>query len=121
MYTLYDSSGSASLAVRWRLRALGIGDRHETVHLAAGQQRLPDELQLNPKGRVPTVDSAPIFVCAPRPLPLAERHPEAGWAPAAGIREPQMPRHGMLRLAKRMKTGPAFVHLDAIAGLSAWA
>lgn len=86
MYTLYYSPGAASLAVHWML--IEIGAPHELVKLdlAAGEQRRPEYLALNPGGVVPTlvVDGTPMSECAAILLYLAERHPEAALAPAAG-------------------------------------
>jgi glutathione S-transferase len=86
MYTLYYSPGAASLAVHWML--IEIGAPHELVKLdlAAGEQRRPEYLALNPNGVVPTlvVDGTPMTECAAILLYLAERHPETAFAPPAG-------------------------------------
>lgn len=108
MYTLYHSPGAASLAVHWLLLELGAEHRLEKVDLAAGQQRQADYLKLNPNGVVPTliVDGAPMYECAALLLMLAERHPEAGLAPAPGSRERQLYLQWMLHLANTLQ--PAF-------------
>jgi glutathione S-transferase len=108
MYTLYYAPGAASLAVHWLLLELGAEHRLEKVDLAAGQQRQADYLKLNPNGVVPTliVDGAPMYECAALLLMLAERHPEAGLAPAPGSRERQLYLQWMLHLANTLQ--PAF-------------
>lgn len=86
MYTLYYGRGAASLAIHAALRE--IGAPYELVHidLQAGQQRSPEYLRLNPQGKVPTlvIDGKPLHESAALMMMLAERHPEAGLAPAAG-------------------------------------
>ena len=108
MYTLYYAPGAASLAVHWLLIELGVEHRLEKVDLAAGQQRQADYLKLNPSGVVPTliVDGAPMYECAALLLMLAERHPEAGFAPPPGSRERQIYLQWMLHLANTLQ--PAF-------------
>jgi glutathione S-transferase len=108
MYTLYYAPGAASLAVHWLLIELGAEHRLEKVDLAAGQQRTVDYLKLNPNGVVPTliVDGAPMYECAALLLMLAERHPEAGFAPQPGSRERPLYLQWMLHLANTLQ--PAF-------------
>jgi glutathione S-transferase len=84
-YTLFCAPGSASLAVHWMLIELGVEFRAERVDLAAGEQRSPAYLQLNPAGRVPTlvVDGQATTESAALLMLLAERHPNAKLAPAS--------------------------------------
>jgi glutathione S-transferase len=86
MYTLYYSPGSASLCVHWML--IELGEPHELVKvdIEGGENRKPEYLQLNSGGVVPTllVDGMPLGESAGLCMILAERHPEAGFAPAAG-------------------------------------
>jgi len=86
MYILYYSPGSASMAVHQAL--LEVGAPHELckLDLEAKAQKSPEYLRLNPNGTVPTliVDGAPVYECAALLMLLAERHPEAGLAPAPG-------------------------------------
>lgn len=86
MYTLYYAPGAASLAVHWMLLELGVPFEATRLDLGAGQQKDPAYLKLNPNGLVPTlvVDGTPVYECAAILLALAERHPEATLAPAAG-------------------------------------
>ena len=86
MYTLYWSPGAASLCVHWML--IEIGEPHELrkLDLEAGDHRKPDYLHLNPNGLVPTlvVEGKPLYESAALLMLLAERHPQAGLAPAVG-------------------------------------
>ena len=56
------------------------------LHLNKGEHKTPEYLALNPDGVVPTliIDGAPITQMAGIATLLAERHPEAGFAPAPG-------------------------------------
>ena len=86
MYTLYWSPGTASLCVHWML--IELGEPHELVQvdIEAGEHRKPEYLKLNPSGVVPTlvVDGVPLGEAAALCMILAERHPQAGFAPAIG-------------------------------------
>lgn len=83
-YTLYYSPGSASMAVHWMLIELGVAFDAQCVDLKAGAQHTPEYMRLNPAGRVPTliVDGFPRTESAALLMLLAERHPQAGLAPA---------------------------------------
>jgi glutathione S-transferase len=83
-YVLYYAPGAASLAVHWMLIELGIAFQTERLDLAAGEQRSPSFLKLNPMGQVPAlvVDGQVYTESAALLMLLAERHPEAGLAPA---------------------------------------
>jgi glutathione S-transferase len=85
VYTLYYSPGAASMLVHLTLLESGAAHRLEHVDLDAGQQRSAEYLALNPNGVVPTllVDGQPHGEAAALAILLAERHPEAGLAPAA--------------------------------------
>jgi glutathione S-transferase len=65
-----------------------LGEPHELVKLdiEAGEHRKPEYLKLNPGGVVPTlvVEGVPLGESAALCMILAERHPQAGFAPAAG-------------------------------------
>jgi glutathione S-transferase len=65
-----------------------LGAPHELVKLdlEAGDQRKPAYLKLNPNGFVPTliVDGTPLHEAAALLMLLAERHPQAGFAPPPG-------------------------------------
>ncbi|WP_233835606.1 glutathione S-transferase family protein [Paraburkholderia sp. ZP32-5] len=85
-YVLYYSPGAASMPVHWMLIEMGVPFEARLVDIDAGQQRDADYLRLNPAGRVPTlvVDGTPRHESAALLMLLAERHPEAGLAPAPG-------------------------------------
>lgn len=85
-YTLYYSPGAASMAVHWMLIEAGIAFEARLIDIDTGAQRNPEYLRLNPSGRVPTliVDGVPRHESTALLMLLAERHPEAGLAPAPG-------------------------------------
>jgi len=89
MYTLYYGRGAASLAIHAALKEIGTPYELAEVDLEAGQQRSPEYLRLNPQGKVPTllVDGKPCHESAALMMILAERHPQAALAPAAGTLE----------------------------------
>jgi glutathione S-transferase len=84
--TLFYAPGTASFAVHWMLIELGLDFQAERVDLAAGEQRAPAFLALNPAGRVPTmvIDGQAFTESAALLMLLAERSPDAGFAPAPG-------------------------------------
>ena len=86
MYTLYYAPGAASMLPHLVLLETGAAHALQAVDIAARQQKSADYLKLNPNGLVPTllVDGTPMAEAAAQALLLAERHPEAGLAPAAG-------------------------------------
>ena len=57
-----------------------------SLDIEAGEHRKPEYLKLNPGGVVPTlvVEGVPLGESAALCMILAERHPQAGFAPAAG-------------------------------------
>lgn len=89
MYRLYYAPGAASLAAHWMLIELDVPHELRRLDLGAGEHKDPDYLRLNPNGLVPTlvVDDLPVYECAAILMLLAERHPEARFAPAAGTAE----------------------------------
>jgi glutathione S-transferase len=86
MYTLYYAPGSANLVVHLALLEIGAPHTLERIDIAAGQQRSAAYLAINANGVVPTlmVDGMPHGEAAALTMLLAERHPEAVLAPAAG-------------------------------------
>jgi glutathione S-transferase len=85
-YRLHYTPSTASLAVHWMLIELGVPFGLDLVDFAVDAQRSPAFLKLNPSGRVPVlvVDGAPRAEVAALLMLLAERHPEAGFAPEVG-------------------------------------
>ncbi|MEO6264284.1 MAG: glutathione S-transferase family protein [Luteimonas sp.] len=84
MYQLYYAPGAASMLVHWLLLELDVPHELQLVDTAAGAQKRPEYLALNPNGVVPTlvVDGKPRFEAAALAMTLADRHPQAGLAPA---------------------------------------
>lgn len=89
MYKLYYSPSTASLCVHWMLIELGVPFETVEIDFDTEAQKAADYLKLNPNGQVPTliVDGAPVTESAAILMLLAERHPEAGFAPAPGSAE----------------------------------
>lgn len=89
MYRLYGSPSTASLVVHWMLLELGVPFELEMLDFETKDQKSADYLKLNPGGVVPTliVDGAPMVESGAILMLLAERHPEAGLAPAVGAPE----------------------------------
>jgi glutathione S-transferase len=56
MFNLYYSPGACSLAPHIVLEELGVAYETHKVNLAAGEQRTPEYLKMNPLGRVPTLE-----------------------------------------------------------------
>ncbi len=86
MYTLYWSPGTASLCVHWMLIELGAPHELVKIDIEAGEHRKPEYLRLNPSGLVPTLvaEGTPLSESAALLMILAERHPQAGFAPPPG-------------------------------------
>jgi glutathione S-transferase len=108
MYVLYYSPGTASMAVHQALLELGAPHELRMVDLDSKEQHSPDYLRLNPNGTVPTlvVDGLAVYECAALLLMLAERHPDAGLAPAPGAPGRAVWLQWMVHLANTLH--PAF-------------
>ena len=83
MDTFYFAPGTCSLAVHIALEEAGASFQAVRVDLAQGQQRTPDYLRLNPKGRVPMLLTAQGALTETPALLLyvAQSFPQAGLAP----------------------------------------
>ncbi|MCR6496958.1 glutathione S-transferase [Thermomonas sp. S9] len=81
---LYYAPGAASFLVHWLLLETGLPHELRLVDTAAREQKSPEYLALNPNGVVPTLvlDGKPQYEAAALAMLLAERHPQAGLAPA---------------------------------------
>jgi len=88
-YTLYYAPGAASLVVHWLLLEVEAPHALALVDTAAGAQKRPEYLALNPNGVVPTlvIDGAPHYEAAALAMHLADAFPVAAFAPA--LSEPQ--------------------------------
>ena len=87
MYTLYYSPGSASMAPHGVLEESGAAYTLARVDMAANKHKEAEYLRLNPHGRVPTLvvdGKQPIYEATAICLFIADRHPNAGLAPAIG-------------------------------------
>ena len=87
MYKLFWSPGSAAMAPMALLNAIGVP--HELIKIddEKNEQKSAAYMQFNPHGRVPTLvydGDRVMYEAAAICLFLAERHPEAGLAPAPG-------------------------------------
>lgn len=80
---LYFGPGSCALASHIVLEEIGVAHEAVKVDLAAGEQRKPDYLAVNPKGRVPALATANgILTETPAILIyLAQSFPDAALAP----------------------------------------
>ena len=89
MYTLYGSPSTAGTAIHWLLLELGVPFEARMLDFEAGEHKGPAYLAINPDGVVPTliIDGAPVTEMAAIATLMAERHPEAGFAPAVGSAE----------------------------------
>lgn len=84
MLTFYHSGGlSCSVATHIALEEAGADYRDVKVDLAAGEQRKPEYLKINPKGRVPVLvtDKGPLTETVALLLYVAQTHPAAKLAP----------------------------------------
>lgn len=84
MDVLYYAPGAASFLVHWLLIEFDTPYELRLVDTAAKQQKTPEYLALNPNGVVPTlvIDGKPRYEAAALAMLLADRHPQAGFAPA---------------------------------------
>lgn len=108
MYTLYYAPGAANMAPHAALEEIGAPHKLVKLDLGAGDQRKPDYLKLNPKGRVPLLSDGDygLSEAAAIILYLADRHPAGGLAP----QDPQARGHfyqWLLYLTNTLQ--PAFV------------
>jgi glutathione S-transferase len=83
---LYYAPGAASMLVHWLLIELDVPHQLHLVDTAAGAQKTPEYLALNPNGVVPTLvtGGTPMHEAAALAMTLADEHPQAGLAPAPG-------------------------------------
>jgi glutathione S-transferase len=84
--TFYYSPMSSATRIHWALEELGIPYDKVKLDLAAGDQKKPEYLALNPNGKVPLIvdDGLPIFESLAILLYLGERYGvDKGLFPAA--------------------------------------
>jgi glutathione S-transferase len=90
MLTLYYSSGACSMASHIGLEEAGAGYETKAVALAKGEQRSPDYLKINPRGKVPALklDDGSVLTENTAILTyLAKRFPEKNLLPKDTIAE----------------------------------
>jgi glutathione S-transferase len=89
MTTLYYSPSTASLVVHWLLIELGVPHALHKLDFDKREHKAPEYLAINPAGVVPALvlDGQVLTEAAAIVLHLADRHPEAGLAPAVGTPE----------------------------------
>jgi len=87
MMKLYFSNGSCSLASHIALEEAGARFEAQRVNLREGEQRKPEYLAVNPKGKVPALDLDGGAVLTENPAIIsyvADTHPQAGLLAAPG-------------------------------------
>lgn len=85
MLTLYTATGTCALASQIALEEAGAAYRIVTLRFAEGDQRKPDYLAVNPKGRVPSLATERgVLTETPAILAyIAQAFPDAALAPLA--------------------------------------
>jgi glutathione S-transferase len=89
MYELFYYPGNASMAPHFVLEDVGTPFVLRLVDRKTNRQKDPEYVKVNPMGRIPTLIDGELvlFESAAICLHLADRHPEAGLAPAVGTVE----------------------------------
>jgi len=89
MITLYHSPQSRSVRPRWLLEELGVPYDVVRINLAAGEQKRPGYLKINPNGTVPALVDGDLrlFESAAICQYLADKFPEKALAPRLGTPE----------------------------------
>ena len=105
MRALYYAPGAASLVVHWLLIELGLDVELRRVDTAAGQQKSPEYLAINPNGVVPTYieDGRPMFEAAAIAMTLGDRHAAGTLAPAIDAPERAAYNQWMFHLANAVQ------------------
>jgi glutathione S-transferase len=84
----YYTPMSSATRVHWALEELGLEYEKHKLDLAAGDQKKPEYLALNPNGKIPllVIDGVPIFESTAILIYLAERYGvEKGLFPDVGL------------------------------------
>lgn len=89
MYVLHYYPSNANLAPHILLEEIGVPYRLELVDRDRGAHKSPEYLKLNPAGLIPVLVDGDLALpeTAAICLHLADKHPEAGLAPAVGTHE----------------------------------
>jgi glutathione S-transferase len=86
--TFYYSPMSSATRIHWALEELGVPYERRKIDLAAGDQKKPEYLALNPNGKVPLLvaDGVPVFESLAILLHLGETYGvDKGLFPAPGL------------------------------------
>jgi glutathione S-transferase len=91
---LYEFGPTRSTRARWMLQELGLDFEPVTVNLAAGEQRRPEFLRVNPAGKLPVLvdDGVVLTESVAIVLYLAEKYPGKGFFPADARQRAQVNR-----------------------------
>ena len=105
MRTLYYAPGAASFVVHWLLIELGLDHELRKVDTAAGEQKSPEYLALNPNGVVPTwVDEGrTMFEAAAIAMTLGDRYAAGRFAPLFDAPERAAYNQWMFHLANAVQ------------------
>ena len=81
---LYEFGPTRSIRARWALQELGVDFEPVTVNLAAGENRRPEFLEINPAGKLPVLVDGDVVLTesVAIALYLAEKFPDRGLVPA---------------------------------------
>ena len=84
---LYGYRNGRTLRVLWTLEELALEYEYVEVDVLKGEGRKPAFLEINPGGKVPVLDDGGTVITesAAICLHLAEKHPEGGLLPQAGM------------------------------------
>lgn len=80
---LYEFAPTRSIRVRWTLQELGVEFEPISVNLAAGEQRRPEFLEINPAGKIPTLVDGDMVLTESVAIVmyLGEKYDHAGLMP----------------------------------------
>lgn len=86
MITLYHAPQTRSVRPRWMLEELGVPYDVRRLNLAAGDQKKPDYLALNPNGTIPTLVDGDLVLWESAAICqyLADKAPDKRLAPPVG-------------------------------------
>lgn len=105
MRSLYYAPGAASFVVHWLLIELGLDHELRKVDTAAGEQKSPEYLALNPNGVVPTYvdEGRAMFEAAAIAMTLGDRHAAGRLAPTFDAPERANYNQWMFHLANAVQ------------------
>jgi glutathione S-transferase len=88
MMTLYWAPRTRSLRALWVLEEAGAPYQRVRIDLSAGEQKSAEFRAINPMAKVPALTDGTLAVAESAAICayVAEAHPDAGLAPAVGVR-----------------------------------